>query len=80
MPRPSVAFRGRLFVPAVLLFVLSLGAPAMAQYDALEVEVAPLPEGGPLAVMVELIAPPAARVYANVLEKRARGQAAPSVV
>src|SRR3954463_10327554 len=37
--------------------------------------VAPVSEGGQLAVMVELNETPAARVYANVLDKRIQGKA-----
>ncbi|HSS76067.1 MAG TPA: S8 family serine peptidase [Thermoanaerobaculia bacterium] len=80
MSMPRVAFRGRLIAPAVLVSMLSIAgigsrAAVAQQYQPFEVPDAPQSEGGQIAVMVEMFEAPAARVYANVLDKRAQGKA-----
>jgi uncharacterized repeat protein (TIGR01451 family) len=61
-----------------MLSVVGIGsraAAAVQQYEPIELPAAPVSEAGQLAVMVELNETPAARVYANVLDKRTQGKA-----
>ena len=70
--------RARL-APAVLLSILSIVGivhrAAAVQYQAMEVPAAAAPatQEGQIAFMVEMRQPPAARIYANVMQERSRG-------
>ncbi len=81
MPRPRFVLRRWLTVSAVFVSMVSIAgtgsrAAVAQQYQASELPAeAAASEDGRIAVMVEMFEPPAARIYANVINRRTQGKA-----